>query len=292
MSQDGDLIPVPKTEPSKPAEPIPGEIISGAQKEVVERFATGGNDKYGRFFLAALSGIPWIMPLSVIANLKAEFDQEGMNNALKMWLTEHQDKIQELVATINEILGRLDGFGDEVRARIESPEYLSLVRRGFRTWNEAETQEKRLMVKKLLTNAGAITLCADDQVRLFIDWIERYHEAHFAVMKEIYQNHGITKGNIWDNLHPEGRPQDNSAEAGLFSYLMRELNMGGIIHIEREVNVYGQTVRAQQQKRSSNKSSTLESPFEDTKNWELSALGQEFVRYVMEDVDPQLKGAE
>ncbi|HSE56846.1 MAG TPA: hypothetical protein VLB02_02050 [Candidatus Paceibacterota bacterium] len=269
-----------------------GEIITGAEKEVAKRFAQGSNDKYGRFFLAALSAIPWVIPLSLIASLKGEMDQDGLNSSFRLWLQEHQEKLKEVVQTINEILTRLDSFGAEVQQRIESPEYLNLVRRAFRTWDEADTQEKRLMLKQLLTNAGAITLCPDDQVRLFIDWIERYHEAHFAVIKEVYLHQPITKGRIWDNLHSEGRPRDNTAQAGLFGYLTRELNMGGIIHLNRQTNAYGQTMRSPRQSSSgSNRSDTLESHFDDTKEWVLSELGKEFVRYVMKDVDLQLQDA-
>jgi len=263
------------------------EIITGAEKELVGIFAKGGYDKYGRFVLAALSSIPWVGFLAIIGNLQAEKDQDEINFFLRLWLQEHKEKIKELQLTIGEILERLDTFGDEVRSRIESPQYLALVRRAFRSWDQADTLEKRLMFKQLLTNAGAITLCPDDQVRLFISWIERYHEAHFAVIKEVYQNGPIAKGSIWDNIHSEGRPADNSSEAGLFGYLMRELNLGGIIHIARETNSYGQTYRSK--RTPSNKSDTLESPFEDTKEWTLSALGKEFVRYVMADVDPQLE---
>jgi hypothetical protein len=146
------------------------------------------------------------------------------------------------------------------------------------------------MLKNLLMNAGAITLCPDDQVRLFIDWIERYHEAHFAVIKEVYQHAPITKAQIWDNIHSgERRPLDNSAQAGLFGYLMRELNLGGIIHQSRQTNAYGQTIRATARPTQTRQpGDTLESPFEATKQLVLSELGREFVRYVMEDVDPQL----
>lgn len=271
-------------------ESITGEIITGAEKEFIEVFTTGGNDKYGRLFLSAFSVIPWIMPLSIMANLKAEIDQDRMNNAIKMWLKEHNGKFTELVNTINDILFRLDNFGDEVQERIESPEYINLVRQAFRVWDKADTTEKRFMIKQLLTNAGAITLCPDDQIRLFIDWIERYHESHFAVLKEIYTHEPITKGRMFDNLHPEGRPREDSAQAGLFGYLIRELNMGGIIHLKKQTNSLGQTMKVTSRTSTSrsNTSDTTESHFEDTKPWVLTALGKEFVRYVMEDIDPQL----
>jgi hypothetical protein len=123
---------------------------------------------------------------------------------------------------------------------------------------------------------------------LFIDWIERYHEAHFAVMKEVYQHEPITKWRIWANMHPgETRPRDDSAKVKLFSYLTRELNLGGIIELDREVDSMGQRIRTQRHSPRP-QSSTLQSPLDDEKDWVLSELGKEFVRYVMEDVDPQL----
>src|SRR5437667_66104 len=85
-------------------EVLSAERISRAEQEVAKRFAKGSNDKYGRFFLAALSGVPWILPLSVIANFKGELDQDGMNAAFRLWLQEHQAKLKELSETINDIL--------------------------------------------------------------------------------------------------------------------------------------------------------------------------------------------
>jgi hypothetical protein len=35
-------------------------------------------------------------------------------------------------------------------------------------------------------------IVSDDIVRLFLDWIEAYHEAHFAVIREIHKNQGPT----------------------------------------------------------------------------------------------------
>jgi len=264
--------------------------ISNAEREVIKRFATGGNDKYGRFFLAAISSIPWILPLSLIANLKGESDQEGLNNAFNLWLKEHEEKIKELINTVNEILDRLSSFRQDVQKRIESKEYIALVKKSFRVWDQVDTPDKRQMIKKLLIAAGAITLCPDDQIRLFIDWIEGYHESHFAIMKEIYVNGPISNGEIWDNINPgQNRPKDNSADAKLFSYFIRELNLGGIIERPRDVNDLGQRIRSPKQKTiSSSAGDALPSIFDESKDWILSELGKEFIQYVMQDVDLQL----
>jgi hypothetical protein len=82
--------------------------------------------------------------------------------------------------------------------RIESPEYLGLVRKAFREWDQADTQEKRELIVQLITHAAASTrICSDDILRLFLDWIEQYHEAHFAVIREIYKNPSPTRYDIW-----------------------------------------------------------------------------------------------
>lgn len=266
-------------------------LLSSNERELIERISKGGHQKYTRFVLAVLGSISWVGGvLGAVAALNAEKDQEKINDLQRLWLQEHKGKIEELGLTIQEVLTRLDGFGEEIQKRIESPEYLSLVRQAFRSWDQADTQEKKAMFKKLITNAGAITLCPDDLVRLFVSWIEQYHESHFAVVKEVYQNTGITRGQIWDKIHPEGRPAENSAEADLFRYLISDLNIGRVIRQVRATNAQGDFLRRSTKgQRRGTPSSTMESAFEDTKPYELTGLGQQFVHYVMEDVVPQIK---
>jgi hypothetical protein len=191
-------------------------------------------------------------------------------------------------ATLSEIFGRLDNFGDEVQERIESPQYLALVKNCFRSWDEADTQDKKQMLKKLSTNAGAIKLCADDLIRLFMNWIDQYHEAHFAVIKEIYRHPGVTRGQIWDNIHGK-RPREDSADADLFRYLIRELSTGGVIRQARETDALGRFYKREKTSYSqSGSSSVMESSFESTKPYVLTELGKQFVHYVMEDVVQQI----
>src|SRR4051812_8279820 len=117
-----------------------------------------------------------------------------------------------------QIVDRLDSFGEEIRQRIEGEEYLALVRRAFRTWDQADTQEKRVLVKNLLMNAGGTSLCPDDLIRLFIQWIDYYHEAHFAVIRTIFRAPGSTRANIWSDLHAQ-EVREDSSEADLFKLL-------------------------------------------------------------------------
>lgn len=264
-------------------------IIESPTNALVDELSKGKGKKYKRFVMAALGSIPWIGSylsiLGAVSGLSAEHDQEKLNDLLKLWIEEHQPKLEELRKTLDDVSTRLNGLGEEMQERIESPDYLSLVRNAFRSWDEAETAEKREYIKRLISNAGATKLCPDDLVRLFISWIDIYHESHFAVIKEIFKNPGITRGQIWDNMHNPPRPPDNSSQAGLFSYLIRQLSMGGVIHQEKETNAAGQYLK--NQRTSSGKgfaNSTMESAFEETKPYVLTELGKEFIHYVLNDV--------
>lgn len=273
-------------EETKPVHINPdSEILTPHEQAIIEEFFKSENKKYGRFTLAALGAVPWVGGvLGAVAALDSELSQRKVNDLMRLWVREHQEKIALLSRTIQEILTRLDALGDEIKKRIESPEYLALVRKGFRAWDLADTPDKRDMYKRLISNAGASTLCPDDWVHLFISWIEQYHESHFMVIKTVYKHQPITRGRIWDIIHAGGRPSDSSSEAGLFAFLIRDLRIGGVIHNEREINSDGSYVKQRRLRRRSTTSSTMESPFEDTKPMMLTELGKEFVHYVMDDV--------
>ena len=146
------------------------------------------------------------------------------------------------------------------------------------------------MLRKVIANAGGLTIAQDDLIRMFLEWINKYHEFHFAVIREVQKAgaDGITRAEIWSRIRGE-RPQDNSSEANLFTLLISDLSLGEVITQFREVNSEGQRMRQKGQKRSS--SSTMQSPFEDTKPYVLTGLGTEFVHYVMEELVPQIEKA-
>jgi hypothetical protein len=170
------------------------EVVEPSQESLVQRLSGGKNRKYVRFLIAALGSIPWIGGfIAASASLTAEREQQDVNDLQKVWVQEHKEKIAELRDALNDIFNRLDNFGDQIQQRIESQEYLALVRKTFRAWDEADTQEKKQMLKRLIMNAGAIQLCDDDLIRLFLHWVELYHETHFVVVREIYKSHRITR---------------------------------------------------------------------------------------------------
>lgn len=267
---------------------VPEPIILGKHEQAALETVTRGEwKKYTRVAMAALGGIPWVgSVLSAAATLSAENEQGRTNQIMFLWVQEHEQKFKELGVTLNGIFERFSSFGDEVNARLESTEYLTLVRKTFRLWDQAETHEKKEMFKKLITNSGVITLAQDDLVRLFLEWIEKYHEFHFAVIREIYTTRSITRGGIWERIRGE-EPREDSAEADLFKLLIRDLSTGGVIRQEKETNSLGQFVRKTRSKGTS-RSSVYESAFEDTKPYVLTELGAQFLHYVMEDIAPQI----
>ena len=271
--------------------PEPPDLANPTYDELINALGAGGNKKYVRMTLAALGVIPWVGSLlGAGAGFWAETDQGKLNMLQKAWIQEHARKVQELATTLHQIYARLDAFGDRITQRIESEEYLTLVRRTFRSWDQADTNEKRQMLQRLITNAGAIELCPDDQVRMFANWIDQYHEAHFMIIREVYRNPGASKADIWDAIHPSGRPPDNSAEADLYKLLFHDLNVGHVVRHQRETNSEGQFLR-QRRSPSRSQSGTLDSIFEDDKPQDLTELGKQFVHYVMKDVAPQIEAS-
>jgi hypothetical protein len=188
-----------------------------------------------------------------------------------------------LAKALNDIAQRFEMLGDQIDERIQSEEYLDLVRRAFRAWDRADTDEKRKYVANLVSNASGTRLCSDDVIRLFIDWLDTYHEAHFAVVREIYRNPGVTRYQIWESIHG-AFPREDSADADLFRLLIRDLSTGGVVRQERETTPEGEFLRRPQQRHRGRPPTTMESAFEDSKPYVLTELGKQFVHYTMTEV--------
>ncbi len=264
------------------------DIVEGIRKELASREPTTKKRALEAFALAALGSIPWVGGfISAAASLKTEESSIKTDNLQNRWLEEHQSKMARLSTAMNGIAERFESLGEEVFGRIESDEYLDLVRKTFRAWDKADTDEKRKYAANLIVNATGTSLSSDEVIRLFIDWLELYHEAHFAVIREIYQGRGITRRQIWMNLNGQV-PREDSAEADLYKLLIRDLSTGGVIRQVRETTYDGQFVK---QKRGSGRkgAGTLESAFEDTKPYVLTELGKQFVHYTMNEVVTRLE---
>src|ERR1700719_4745825 len=136
-----------------------------------------------RFALNAASGaIPFVGGLlSASASAWSEREQARINDFLKHLADMLAAEMKEKTQTIMELTARIDMQDEEIAKRIRSEEYQSLLRKAFRDWAGTESEEKRILVRNLLSNAAASTLASDDVVKLFLQWIKDYSELHFAI---------------------------------------------------------------------------------------------------------------
>lgn len=269
-------------------EQLPSASESTEVDRIRGQLAKGRSARWQRmlkkFVAAALGSVPWVGGfLSAAATLPGDEAARRDDELRTQWLEEHQRKLGQLHGTLNDVANRFESLGPEIEERVESPEYLSLVRQAFRTWDHAETDEKRRYVGNLLANAAGTKLSSDDVVRLFIAWLNQYHESHFMVIRQIYQHPGITRYDIWDQIFNEF-PREDSADADLYRMLIRDLSTGGVIRQSRATNAAGQFLRRKPVRRPGGASPTMESAFEDTKPYELTELGKQFVHYTMNEV--------
>jgi hypothetical protein len=257
--------------------------------EIEEALRSGNGPKVARFALACLSGL---VPLGggvffSAAVTWSEKEQSHYNRIFASWLKLQEDELKEIAMTMAEILSRLNLNDENVRKRIESPEYLSLVKKCFRDWSAAESEQKRVFVRNLLLNAASHRLCSDDVVRMFIKWIDTYSELHFLVIRFIYHNASARRKVIWLHVHGALERED-SAEADLYKLLIRDLSTGEIVRQHREKDYSGRYIKEAPKPRGQSSSQTLTSAFDDEKKYELTELGTQFVRYTMEGAMPSL----
>jgi DNA-binding transcriptional MerR regulator len=258
--------------------------IEEIKAEIAEHQGTRRGRFAEKFFLAAIGSIPWIGGyLSTLASLRDDEASIQVSELQTEWLEEHHEKLAELEGTLTEVDTRFASLGETIRDRIESEEYLGIVQKAFRVWDAADTKEKRKYISNIVTNAGGTRVCSDDIVRLFVEWIERYHESHFAVVREIYQNPGSTRHDVWGALY-NVEVRDDSPEADLFKLLFRDLTTGGIIRQGRDVNQLGQFVTKRPTRVPKGYGArTMKSAFDDKEAYMLTALGEWFIHYTMNE---------
>jgi hypothetical protein len=222
--------------------------------------------------------------LSAIAGAWSEGEQTKVNRFFEHWIRMLKDELKEKEETIIEIVARLDLQDEAIAKRVESIEYQSLVKKTFREWSGAESEEKRVYIRNILSNAAATRVSSDDVVRLYIDWINQYSEMHFQVIGAIYNSNGITRGSIWKKIG-KGSVREDSADADLYKLLFRDLSTGGIIRQHRDVDYNGNFIskKAERSPKGSGPKPPV-SAFDTEEGYELTDLGRQFVHYAMSDL--------
>lgn len=257
------------------------------REELMKSFESKRKRIFSKLFGAALGSVPWVGGfLSAMSDFKSGESQVKSNQLYQQWLEEHKTKMQTLAETLLEAMKRLDEFPEEINTRLESEEYLQIIRKSFRSWDNSDTHEKRELIRKLITNAGTTNIVPDDLIRLFLDWINLYHEIHFSVIRVIYKRPGVTRLEIWSELNGKSVRED-SLEADLFKLLIRDLSMGSVIRQHRQTDYYGNFIK-KPAKKTNTPSRTMKSAFDDSESYELTELGKEFVHYTMNEVVPRI----
>lgn len=252
------------------------------REDMDNALAGGAGPAVARFALACIGGIA-----GAAGGAWSGAEHKRFNKIFASWLKLQEEEIKEIGITLAEVMIRLDVNDSKVEERVQSPQYLSLVKKCFRDWSAAESEEKRVLLRNLLANAASCSLTSDDVIRLFIEWIDKYSEAHFKVVGCIYNKSGITRYQIWQTLHGEPVRED-SPEADLFKVIIRDLSMGNIIRQHREVDHYGNFVKPPRKSRGS--SSSYKSAFDNEEQYELTGLGNQFVHYTMNEIVPKITG--
>jgi hypothetical protein len=247
---------------------------------------SGAGPKIARFALACLGAIPVAGgAIGGIGGAWSEKEQGDFNKIFATWLKLQEDEIKEIGRTIIEVMMRIDRSDEEVQRRIESPEYLKLIKKCFRDWSAAESEEKRILIRNLLSNSASTKICSDDVVRMFINWIGIFSEAHFAVIREIYQKPGSTRQEIWQKIHGS-EVREDSAEADLFKLLIYDLSTGHVIRQHKEKDYNGNFIVSPSRRQSRVNQGgprPATSAFDDDKEYELTELGKQFVHYTMNE---------
>lgn len=250
-----------------------------------------GGQRRGKWVRGALSAAGGAIPfagglLSAAVGVWSEAEQEAAMEALRSWVKMLQDELKEKQRTILEIMARLDMHNEEIAKRVKSSEYQSLLKQSFRNWAGTESRKKQEYIRNILTNAASTSIVSDEVVRLFVSWLQEYSELHFAVIAELYKQPGATRGQIWAALGKRGVRED-SAEADLFRLLVRDLSTGGIIRQHRETDYEGNFLAKRNHAprgASRNAPRAMRSAFDDGEQYELTALGTQFVHYAMNEV--------
>ncbi len=240
-----------------------------------------------RFALAVLGSVPLAGgAISGIGAAWSEREQANINSVLQAWLRIQEEDLESIGRTLTEVIIRLDMQDESIIKRIQSKEYLSLIKKCFRDWSASDSEDKRVLLRNLLSNSASCTLTQDDVIKLFVEWIGMYSDVHFKVVRIVYQNEGFTRYQIWNALYG-GTVREDSAEADLYKLIIQDLSLGHIIRQFRDTDPNGNYIK-QQLRKSKNNSGYLQSAFDNEKAYVLTELGRQFVQYTMNELIPKI----
>ncbi len=254
------------------------------------------SDKKNKIIRGAISAVGGAIPFagglfSAVATAWSEQEQEKQNSFFQHWLEMLKDEMMEKEKTIIEIMARLDMLDDEVSNRVTSEAYQSIVKKAFREWAGVESEKKRIFIRNILTNSAIVspTSSSDDVVKLFLDWINQYSEFHFSVISTLFNSDGKSRWQIWNDLGRDEKVREDSADADLYKLLFRDLSTGGIIRQKRATDYQGNFIKQSHTGKRGTVSNKMESAFEQSKLYELTEIGKQFIHYAQNEIVPKIE---
>lgn len=127
-------------------------------------------------------------------------------------------------------------------------------------------------------------------MKLFLDWIQKYSDLHFKIIKILFNNNGFTRFDIWKQLNSSKvMPRENSRDADLYKLIFRDLSTGGIIRQYKPINHAGEYIKIPKQGGRKTHSNIMKSAFDGDESYELTSLGADFIHFATTEVAPKLK---
>lgn len=252
------------------------------QKKIEEN-ESGRKSAIGRFFLSSIGGvIPFVGGIiGASASAWSEKEQNEMNKIFKLWMKFQEEELEQIGVTLIEVMQKLDFQNEEINKRITSQEYMGIIKKVFRDWSASDSERKRSLLRNLLANSASCNITSDDVIKMFVEWVGKYTEAHFNVISLLFNKYGITRYDMWIELYG-AKVREDSAEADLFKLIIQDLSTGHVIRQYRPVDYNGNFLK--QKSVSRNTSPHLKSAFDDEKPYELTSLGKQFVHYTMNEI--------
>ncbi len=274
-------------------EPVDEAVIRYLRQELADAIPSRRRSALEKVIAAAIGGIPWVGQVAAIGiAMKGEEAAQHRDALLGVWIETQAERYKWLQAELSEDIARIDKMHQATDERLESEEYLQLVRRTFRVWDRADSDTKRRYAGNVAVNAAGTRVVDDDVVRLFIDLLDQLHELHLRVIHELFDEPRITRRKLWDRIYGTSPPKENSAEADLWRVLIRELSFGGLARQHKETTAAGDFIDNRSSPRPRRPPTAgprvVGSSFEDVEQYELTNLGRQFVHYVMTDVVGQI----
>jgi hypothetical protein len=137
-------------------EPYGGEAVVDTIRAEIQKTEPGPRKRaFHAFVLAALGSIPWVGGfLSAVATFKFDESEVKGDSLRTQWLEEHHKKLLVLRTTLEGITEQFERLGETIDERLESEEYLTVVRRAFRAWDQADTEDKASPDSKSSSKCG------------------------------------------------------------------------------------------------------------------------------------------